>query len=255
MSPTPCCLLIDPPGGGAWNMGVDECLLDSFAQGETCCWRFYQWREPTLSLGYFQAYEDRQKHRPSRDCPAVRRASGGGAIVHDVELTYSLVAAASNPLARQPHFLYEAVHAALIEALVELGVGRASLFGQTGGLAEAKQPFLCFQRRSPGDVVYGEAKIAGSAQRRRRGAVLQHGSVLLGRSAAAPELPGIAELTGQDVACDTLITAWLGRLEVHLELAFSRQVLTGDQRRLAQQYAEEKYASDAWTRDRHAPPD
>ena len=53
---TPCRLLIDPPGDGAWNMAVDETLLEWAARENACCWRFYQWREPTLSLGYFQEY-------------------------------------------------------------------------------------------------------------------------------------------------------------------------------------------------------
>jgi len=248
----PCCLLIDPPDDGAWNMAVDESLLDSFANQVAWCWRFYRWCEPTLSLGYFQSYDDRRRHPPSRACPVVRRASGGGAIVHDRELTYSLVVPAASPAAHQPRRLYETIHAALIEALAELGVGGASLFGHDGGNTPDEQPFLCFQRRSPGDVVYSGAKIAGSAQRRRRGAVLQHGSILLGRSVAAPELPGIAQLIGRDVTCDALVAAWLPRLEEHFGLAFSPHALTDAQRRLAQRYVESKYASDDWTRSRNA---
>ncbi len=94
-------LLIDPPAPGAWNMAVDEVLLDWSAQSGGYAWRFYRWDEPTLSLGYFQPYEDRQRHPPSRACPAVRRATGGGAILHDAELTYSLAVPAGSPLANR----------------------------------------------------------------------------------------------------------------------------------------------------------
>jgi lipoate-protein ligase A len=235
-------------------MAVDEALLDSFSEQGDCCWRFYRWREPTLSLGYFQRFEDRRFHRPSLHCPVVRRASGGGAIIHDDELTYSLVVAAESRLARQRGRLYEAVHAALIDALAELGVGGASLFGRAGGFSPEREPFLCFLRRSPGDVVYGEAKIAGSAQRRRRGAVLQHGSVLLGRSAAAPELPGVRELARRDVTCDALTAAWLPCLQKHLGLSFSDQTLTDAQQGRARQYVEAKYGADDWTKDRNTRP-
>ena len=242
------------PGDGPWNMAVDESLLDSFSDGDCCCWRFYGWREPTLSLGYFQAYADRQRHPPSLQCPIVRRPSGGGAIVHDVELTYSLVATAASRLAQQRNQLYTAVHTTLIEALAELGVGGASLFGRAASFSPGRGPFLCFQRRSPGDVVYGELKLAGSAQRRRRGAVLQHGSVLLGRSGAAPELAGVRELARREMACDTLIEAWLPRLEELLGLSFSDHTLSDVQRRRARQYVEAKYGADGWTKNRKVGP-
>ncbi|HLA86238.1 MAG TPA: hypothetical protein VJL29_15730 [Thermoguttaceae bacterium] len=245
---TPCSLLFDPPGDGAWNMAVDESLLDAFAEGDRCCWRFYAWRVPTLSLGYFQSIKDRRLHPASMACPVVRRASGGGAILHDVELTYSFIAAAGSALAKQSSRLYDVVHKTLIITLAQLGVSDASLFGQPRGGTDDRLPFLCFERRSPGDVVYGgQTKIAGSAQRRRHGAVLQHGSVLLGRSAAAPELPGIADLTGRNVTPGELVEAWLPRLEEHLGLAFSNRALDDDQRRRAERYVEAKYASDAWT--------
>ena len=84
-------VIVDPPADGAWNMAVDEALLLSDERtGLTI--RFYQWEEPTLSLGYFQSLAEREQHPPSVDCPMVRRASGGGAILHDRELTYSMVA-------------------------------------------------------------------------------------------------------------------------------------------------------------------
>ncbi len=235
-------------------MAVDETLLESFSERGSCGWRFYRWREPTLSLGYFQPCEDRRLHPPSLRCPVVRRASGGGAIVHDVELTYSFVVAAGSRLARQRNQLYTAVHAALIDALAELGVRGASLFGPAGGFSPGQEPFLCFERRSPGDVVYGGVKIAGSAQRRRRGAVLQHGSVLLGRSGAAAELPGVRDLTQCEVTCDTLVAAWLPRLEEHLGVSFSESTLTGVQRRRAQQWVDAKYGADDWTKDRKVRP-
>ena len=134
----------------------------------------------------------------------------------------------------------------------ELGVEGASLFGQPEAGSGARRPFLCFERRSAGDVVYGEAKVAGSAQRRRHDAVLQHGSVLLGRSPAAPELPGIREVCGCELSCGALIDTWLPRLEEHLGLAFCDCTLGSEHKQRAERYAEVKYASDAWTKDRDA---
>ena len=72
-------LIVDPPARGTWNMAVDEALLHSCGHTGSRCLRIYAWAAPTLSLGYFQAYADRQSHRASQDCAVVRRATGGGA--------------------------------------------------------------------------------------------------------------------------------------------------------------------------------
>src|SRR5689334_21696416 len=83
-------LIIDPPRQGSMNMAIDDALLESAAEAGVATLRLYQWSEPTLSLGYFQAAAERKTHQPSLTCALVRRASGGGAILHDRELTYSL---------------------------------------------------------------------------------------------------------------------------------------------------------------------
>ena len=76
---TPCRLIVDPPLDGAWNMGFDEALLEQAADPGIATLRFYQWQEPTLSLGYFQTYDERDTHAESRQAAVVRRQSGGGA--------------------------------------------------------------------------------------------------------------------------------------------------------------------------------
>ena len=123
MPPSPHRLLIDPPGSGAWNMAVDETLLEWAAECGGCAWRFYQWSEPTLSLGYFQAFDAEKSCVPFS--AIVRRLTGGGAILHDRELTYSLVVPAGHALAARRETLYDAVHRSLIETLAGFGVTAA----------------------------------------------------------------------------------------------------------------------------------
>ncbi len=226
-------------------MAVDEVLLAWVAQTGGCAWRFYQWDEPTLSLGYFQPYEDRQRHRASHFCPVVRRATGGGAIVHDAELTYSLAVPSGSPLAKRRLDLYRTVHSTLIEVLAARGIS-ASLCEAVGRGSKATEPFLCFERRSPGDVLVGAHKIAGSAQRRRHGAVLQHGSVLVERSVAAPELPGLNDLTADPMREETLVGLWLPAVGRRLGWRFVEQPLTRQERRQAGDLAETQYGSAAW---------
>ncbi len=199
-----------------------------------------------MSLGYFQPYGDRGRHAASLGCPVVRRISGGGAILHDAELTYSIAVPRHHRLATRRLALYQAVHAALIEVLSGRGI-EASLCEGHEPTTPRGRPFLCFQRRAPGDVLIGRIKIAGSAQRRSAGAVLQHGSVLLARCSAAPELDGLNDLEGRPVRHDELIDAWREALARRLGLAWQDQPLTDAERRRVAALVETKYGSDRWT--------
>jgi hypothetical protein len=152
-------------------MAVDETLLDSAAEG-ICTVRWYRWEQATLSLGYFQSQEEALADSRLRDLPIVRRLSGGGAIVHHHELTYSCAVPALHPLAAAPRRLYSAVHEGIIGVLAEFGY-EAALRGTNAPALGAE--YLCFGRMDDFDVVMGGHKVLGSAQRRRKGAVLQHG--------------------------------------------------------------------------------
>ncbi len=192
-------------------MAVDEMLLERAQQGAAPCLRFYGWSEPTLSLGYFQEYQHRTQHAASRNCGVVRRLTGGGAILHDRELTYSLILPPKHRFAEHRDELYRAVHGCLIEVLRQLGIPAELSPGERAD--DSPGPFLCFQRRALGDVVVGPTKIAGSAQRRRNGAVLQHGSLLWKASPAAPELPGLEDVAARPIALETLKSLWIDRLQ------------------------------------------
>lgn len=247
----PCRLIVDEPADGAWNMALDEALLEAAATRGVWSLRFYGWSTPTLSLGYFQRWEDRQQHPASLGCPWVRRSSGGGAIMHDAELTYSLAVAAppNRPLAAAT--LYRQVHRALVETLQELA-GISAILHECAPHTppSGPEPFMCFQRRAEGDVLIGAVKIAGSAQRRLRGAVLQHGSVLLHTSSSAPELAGISALTTTAFSSVDLQANWAARLSdaLDLELTAAHEIQTERQR--AADLIRDKYSHEGWNRRR-----
>ena len=246
---TECRLVVDPPGDGAWNMAVDEHLLGWTSDTGCCCWRFYRWAEPTLSFGYFQQYAERDGHGASRECPVVRRASGGGAIVHDEELTYSLTVPIDHPLGRRRQWTYEAIHQTLITVLAQWGI-QANLYGTSGGCEGKSSDFLCFNRRTAGDVVVGDVKVAGSAQRRNAEGVLQHGSVLLRRTPAAPELAGIGDVTGTLIEACELLQAWRQQLAEVLRFQWHEDRLSGEEEAHVGRIVAEKYGHWSWTEKR-----
>lgn len=246
-------LLIDPPAVGAWNMAVDDVLMERAAEQGIATLRFYQWSPATLSLGYFQNAAERNGHAASRSCPLVRRSSGGGAILHDQELTYSLSLPTSHPLAADAETLYRETHGLLLETLDRFGV--TAKLNERTLTALGGEPFLCFERRSVGDVIVGNYKICGSAQRRRKGAILQHGSILLGASAYAPELLGLRELGAPTITVERLAAGWLAQWRGYLS---RRQVelcdAAGTTKELDAERIErvtnEKYGADLWTNRR-----
>ena len=241
-----------PAGGypGAWNMAVDEMLLERAQDQAAACLRFYSWSAPTLSLGYFQSYADRQEHPASLPCAAVRRLTGGGAILHDAELTYSIVLPGSHPLAAHRDELYQVVHGCLIEALGRLGVA-ARICQPADKTETSREPFLCFQRRAPGDVLVGRNKVCGSAQRRRKGAVLQHGSLLWQTSPAAPELPGVLEVARpRELHIESAADLWLGALQRRLGLVWQADDLDEEELCRVKTLMETRYAWENWTENR-----
>jgi lipoate-protein ligase A len=192
---------------GAAQMAADEALLES-AQAGTASFRCYAWSEVTLSLGYFQPAELRLTDPRLAGLPFVRRPTGGHALVHHHELTYALALPAGAPWQDRESWACR-MHRIIAAALTRFGVTAPAC------AAEPEARFaglLCFQHQTPGDLVLAGGKVVGSAQRRQRGALLQHGSILLAASPFTPELPGVRELAGKDVPVAVLSEALVEEL-------------------------------------------
>ena len=175
-------------------MAVDETLLDAAIDRKQCAVRVYQWSHPTVSIGYFQDSEWTICSPELKLLPMVKRLTGGGAIVHQHELTYSCSVPTTSGLAKVPHHLYNLVHNQIITVLARYGV-TARMRSNCGQSAySATEPFLCFGRTDANDIILKGHKILGSAQRRRRGAILQHGSLLIKNSPHASQYQGVLDL-------------------------------------------------------------
>jgi lipoate-protein ligase A len=187
-------LLRDGAATGAFNMGVDEALLASAQEHGAATLRLYHWDGPWLSLGYGQRISEAR----AAACRAagvrwVRRATGGLAVLHGADLTYAL-AAPETALPAGLRGAYGLVADALCDAFARLGVAvDRSPVGAAG--AGPRGGFDCFAEPAADELLAGGRKLAGSAQRRAGGAVLQHGSIRL-----APDPPEAAAAAGLDPA-------------------------------------------------------
>ena len=233
-------VLEDSPRLGQENMAIDERLLNglgardldwlvaedapqrdrlrewlSASDGPLLAVRFYSWAEPTLSLGHFQRIEQLGQAEDTREHPSLRalawvqRKTGGGAILHDRELTYSIIVpSGTEPLASSKghsELLYRAVHQEVVEGLRALGLDAKlseSCTCSPKAATKSNEPFLCFHRRTPVDVVLGgdqgqDHKVLGSAQRRVKTGLLQHGSFLIEKSLEYRSLLGVEDLGGR----------------------------------------------------------
>lgn len=223
-------------------MALDALLLETAAAGGPSSLRWYRWSRPTLSLGYFQHSLPESLRQQFRGLDLVQRISGGGAILHHHELTYSLALSSHHPLAGEPRALYDRVHELVIEVIEQAG-GAVSLRGEPD--ASRSSEYLCFSRGDAFDGICRGFKVLGSAQRRRRGAVLQHGSLLLAASAYTPELAGLYDLAPPRIAPDELRPLLEARLAelcgaALIDAGPPEAVLTpGEQRRLRELEAQQ----------------
>jgi len=274
-------LIYDLPTVGALNMAIDEAILEAVSTGEQLpTLRLYGWNPPCLSLGYGQRAADVDFERiAALGWDVVRRPTGGRAILHTDELTYSLSLAADDPVAAGSIVeSYRRISAALIKGLESLGVQPQADKRAEGG--EAGGP-VCFETPSHYEITMNGRKLVGSAQMRRKAGLLQHGSLPLlgdlGRicdgliySSEAEREMGKAQVRGRAITLAAILMGEGLRLsptnnQVDWEMAaqavvegfsqtfevdFQYQSLSDSEQIRAQNLYEQVYGTSAWTRRR-----
>jgi lipoate-protein ligase A len=272
-------LRVDEPGTGAWNMAVDEALMD-FARSGTVTLRFYTWQPHCLSLGRNQrtgrdslaAGDERRTGRSSLPgAPdlrpgeeVVRRPTGGRSVFHGPELTYCLTA--PDRVWGGPRAIYRRVNRAIRRGLVSLG---AAIDSPDADLSPSQRgegappppvplgPDGCFRDPAPGEVIARGRKLVGSAQWRHAGAILQHGSILLDNRQEHGTLEGVdleagraaiglADLLPRLPGAEELVATLRTAFEVEFDLAATPVGLDEDLIESAR-LLETKYRSAEWT--------
>jgi lipoate-protein ligase A len=237
---------------GPHNMAADETLLESAVRGVASL-RFYGWSSPTLSLGYFQPERSRLEDPRLAALPFVRRASGGDALIHHHEVTYALALPAGRPW-QSRNAWPQRMHRIIAAALEGFGIpANLHPFSRDAKSSERSAPFTgirCFQHFTPGDVLVNGAKVVGSAQRRQRGSILQHGGILLRASPYAPMLPGIAELTGRSLTAEEVCASVRHCFAQDTGWGIEAGDWTTVELARIEELAERKYSQDTWNRKR-----
>lgn len=162
-------------------MAVDRAILDAHEAGDAPpTLRLYGWRVPTVSLGRFQDADDVDAGACAEyGVETCRRPTGGRGVLHDDEVTYSVVAGVRDGLPQGVTASYRALCGALLEAYGELGIA-ASLTPRPRGERAAG---ACYLHATPADLSLGVAKLSGSAQVWSKDSCLQHGSFVISRDA------------------------------------------------------------------------
>jgi len=274
---------------GASNMAVDEALLESVIAGGQPVVRFYTWSPATLSLGVNQPVGEIDRAAcDGRGFGLVRRITGGRAVLHQRELTYAVIARENNPRVSGGVLeSYRKISAGLVEGLRTLGANvelsaydremHAALAVERRrrdlGLAgeeevESAHGAVCFDATSAYELTAGSKKLVGSAQARRGGTILQHGSILLdidweawasvfsyaseaGRERALRKLPtrmtSLKQELGRDISPDEVAEALRAAFERTLEISLEPATLDDRESMDAQRLVKEKYGAKEWT--------
>lgn len=240
-------LLDDATAPAAWNMAVDEALLDLAGTPTLRC---YGWAPHAVSLGWFQPAAAFADLPPGT--PLVRRLTGGGAIHHGDELTFALVLPAT-ALPGKVADGYGLLHDAVVHVLAEFGVRAERLrVGSACGARPADR--WCFAVPGRDDLVVDGRKLLGSAQRRvrtPRAWLLHHGSLVLHRPSLTPFVAAVADQRPVDDAFRTALRAALAaRFAAVLDLAPAPGALSDAEHALAARLAAGRYADRAFLHQR-----
>jgi lipoate-protein ligase A len=256
---------------GAWNMAADEAILEAVGRGDALpTVRLFAWAPPCLSLGYAQPIADVDRRRiKNHGWDLVRRPTGGKAILHTDELTYTVVAPYPEPrLAGSILESYQRLSTALLEALSLLGISAQSLEKPPGTAEQDKRNPVCFELPSNYEITVAGKKIIGSAQARRQAGILQHGSLplcgALSRITDALSFPNeetrhqaakrlrarattVEQVLGHRVDWATAAQAFATGFRQALNLDLNHAELTLAEQERALELVQEKYAHPDWT--------
>jgi lipoate-protein ligase A len=262
-------------GSPSFNMALDEALLDWHSQGKIPpVIRFYGWNPATLSIGYFQKIEKEidmnavKKH----GLGFVRRPTGGRGVLHEHELTYSVIVSENHPeMPKTVTEAYRVISEGILNGFQELGLEAYFAVPKSADEKSAlKNPrsAVCFDAPSWYELVVEGRKVAGSAQTRQKGVILQHGAILLDldedklfslfkypnervkermQNAFKTKAVAINEISSRQIGIEEAKQAFREGFEKALDIELEPYTMNSDELDYVMQLAKDKYECDEWT--------
>ncbi len=277
-------LVLSGHSPGAWNMALDEALLEScitaLARGEKPApiIRFYGWQPACLSLGYAQKVE---REVDLEGCAAlgvdwVRRPTGGRAILHEAtELTYTLVAPVDNEqVGGSVLESYRKISEGLLVGVQNLGITATTAGKEQSEAGKNPATSACFDAPSAYEITHTGRKLIGSAQARRGGVLLQQGTILVTVDVArlftalkpplrqtreeaiqqvSARLTSLEQISGRVVAFEEAAQAFIRGLETHFGVTLQPHELSAEEQQLTARLVAEKYTNPDWNFTRQRP--
>jgi len=263
-------LILDNPAIGAQNMARDEAILSQIGTAAAPpTLRLYAWEPACLSLGYAQSGRDLDRERLAENgWQVVRRMTGGRAILHTNELTYSVALPLDHPFAAGGIIeSYRRLSAALLEAVNTIGLNANADRHEATRAVKRPGP-VCFELPSDYEITAGGKKLIGSAQVRRQHAMLQHGTLPLtgdiaricdalsagdnaereaNRERVRARATTLSEALGRSVSYNEAADAIIHAFERCFDIQFTAGELSNAEATRAHDLASTRYAADAWT--------
>ena len=264
-------LIINTPNPGAWNMAVDEAILESVtSKDQPPTLRLYDWQPYTLSLGHAQPFSDVDiQSLATKGWDIVRRPTGGRAILHADELTYS-ICAPEDDMHVSGNILesYRLLSTGLLKALEFAGIKADSKPKDNSEKRDTSNP-VCFQYPSDYEITCQGKKLIGSAQARRNRGVLQHGAIPMhgdiGRIVTVLVFPNdhereeakshlinrattVAEILGRQMAWHDLADCMQQGFESALNIHLQPGSISVNEKERAFELLKNKYTNDQWTK-------
>ncbi|SHN35924.1 lipoate--protein ligase family protein [Gracilibacillus kekensis] len=253
----------------AYNMAVDECLLNWHSNQQIPpIIRFYEWLPAGLSVGYFQKTKNKinMEAVQKNNIELVRRLTGGRAVLHDQELTYSVIVSENHPkMPRSVKEAYLVLSKGLLEGFQSLGINAS--FAIPEGKLNTSQSAVCFEEPSWYELVIDDKKAAGSAQTRKKGVILQHGSIPLevddhklydlfiyknekvkerARAAFSDKAISIAQAANRDITLNEVKKAFKKGFEKGLDIDLQPLELNEEQKLEINDLMHSKYLNNEW---------
>lgn len=248
-------------------MAMDEAIALGFSQDDSPpTLRFYTWEQPSFSIGAFQTlHEDWIEALANHNVPIIRRITGGRGLLHDKELTYSIVASTHDALFSSGiKGTFQSIAQGFLKGLYHININAELLLHASRTRSKQKDP-LCFDAVSWYEITAKGKKLIGSAQRRWKSHFLQHGSLIFEKSGldlSSEQIPGdafisfnqmtLSELKSPPPTKDLLIQALCKGFEEALSIALVPGELSTAEQALLKQLINEKYGRHEWNLYRKA---